>query len=487
LREGIAARVRRQELLALLEERERRRDGKRTLKDYAPYAQQAAFHRAGAGCRERLFMAGNQLGKTKAGASEWAMHLTGRYPAWWQGRRFDRPVRLWAAGVTAESTRDNPQRLLIGPPGARELWGSGAIPRQDLLHWTLGRGLAAAVDTVAVRHASGGQSFLAFKSYEKGREKWQGETLDGVWFDEEPPLDIYSEGLTRTSATGGLTILTFTPLLGMSEVVRLFLADEGKAAGDKAGTGRSVTRMTIDEALHFSAEERSAIVAAYPAHEREARAKGRPQLGSGRIFAVAEENLAVPAFALPTHWPRLGALDFGWEHPTAALELAWDREGDCLYVTRCYRVREATPVLHAAALKAWGTWLPWAWPHDGNNDTAAGENLATQYRAQGLRMLGQHAQFEDGSRSVEAGIMQLLDRMLTGRLKVFDHLNDWFEEFRLYHRKDGRVVKEHDDLMSATRYGAMSLRFARLPPGAARAPVEQDGAYDPISYGFEDR
>jgi len=479
VREDLGGRPRRLELLALLEERERRREGRRTLKDYAPYPQQAAFHRAGATQRERLFMAGNQLGKTKAGASEWAMHLTGRYPHWWEGRRFDRPVRLWAAGVTAESTRDNPQRLLIGPPGARELWGSGAIPRQDLLHWTLGRGLAAAIDTVAVRHASGGRSFLAFKSYEQGREKWQGETLDGVWFDEEPPLAIYSEGLTRTSATGGMTVLTFTPLLGMSEVVRLFLNDDGKS-----GAARGVTRMTIEDALHFTAEERRAIADAYPAHEREARTKGTPQLGSGRIFPVPEESLAVPAFALPAHWPRLGALDFGWEHPTAAVELAWDRDGDCLYVTRCYRVREATPVLHAAALKAWGAWLPWAWPHDGNNDTAAGRNLATQYREQGLRMLPDHAQFEDGGNAVEAGLMQLLDRMLTGRLKVFDHLAGWFEELRLYHRKEGRVVKEQDDLMSATRYGAMMLRFARLPPGAARAPAAQDGDYDPIGYGF---
>jgi phage terminase large subunit-like protein len=472
-------RAQRLELLALLEERERRRRGGRALRDYRPYPKQRAFHAAGLAHRERLFMAGNQLGKTKAGASEWAMHLTGRYPDWWQGRRWDRPVRLWAAGVTAESTRDNPQRLLLGPPAARELWGSGTIPQHDLLHWTLSRALTDAIDTLAVRHAGGGQSFLAFKSYEQGREKWQGETLDGVWFDEEPPLEIYSEGLTRTAATGGLAMLTFTPLLGMSEVVRLFLTEDGAAARQ-----RSVTRMTIDDALHYTPEQRAQVIAAYPAHEREARARGTPQLGSGRIFPVAEETLAVAAFALPEHWPRLGALDFGWDHPTAAVELAWDREADCIYVTKSYRVRQATPVVHAAALKAWGDWLPWAWPHDGNNDTAAGESLAAQYRAQGLRMLPDHARFEDGSTAVEAGLMLLLDRMLTGRLKVFAHLADWFEEFRLYHRKEGRVVKLQDDLLSATRYGAMSLRFARLPPGVARAAPQQDRAYDPIGYGM---
>jgi phage terminase large subunit-like protein len=156
------------------------------------------------------------------------MHLTGRYPDWWTGRVFERPVRLWAAGVTGESTRDNPQRVLIGPPQQKTRWGTGAIPADRLTDWTLARGGGDALDSVLVRWGGGGdvaapESVLAFKSYEKGREKWQGETLDGVWFDEEPPLDVYVEGLTRTNATGGIVIVTFTPLLGMSEVVRMFL------------------------------------------------------------------------------------------------------------------------------------------------------------------------------------------------------------------------------------------------------------------------
>ena len=57
--------------------------------------------------------------------------------------------------------------------------------------------------------------------------------------------------------------------------------------------------------------------------------------------------------------------------------------------------------------------------------------------------------------------MDMLDRMYTGRLKVARHLLDWWEEFRLYHREEGRIVKEYDDLMAASRYLCMSLRFAR--------------------------
>lgn len=181
-------------------------------------------------------MAGNQLGKTLAGGMETAMHLTGRYPSWWQGRIFDRPVRLWAAGVTWESTRDNVQRILLGPPGIRTDWGTGAIPGEALVGVSLNRALADAADSIVVRHRSGGLSTLGFKAYAIGREKWQGETLDGVWFDEEPPGDIYSEGLTRTNATGGFSMITFTPLRGMTEVVRLFLADSvAQADADAAG------------------------------------------------------------------------------------------------------------------------------------------------------------------------------------------------------------------------------------------------------------
>ena len=238
---------------------------------------------------------------------------------------------------------------------------------------------------------------------------------------------------------------------------------------------RHVTRMTIWDAEHIGEEDREKILESYPPHERDARAKGIPQLGSGRVFPADEAWIAVDSFETPPHWPLIGGLDFGWDHPTAAVRIAWDRDADAAYVTHCYRVRHATPVVHAAALKPWGT-IPWSWPRDGLNDTAAGENLAAQYGAQGLAMLPEPASFEDGGYSVEAGLMDMLDRMQTGRLKVFAHLADWFDEFRLYHRKDGRVVKEYDDLMAATRYALMMLRFAR-PPSAAARPRQADARW----------
>ncbi|WP_085033926.1 terminase large subunit domain-containing protein [Ensifer aridi] len=450
------------EAVQLLEELERRKKTNR-LSQYQPYPKQRDFHRAGARYRERLFMAGNQLGKTLSGAAEAAMHLTGQYPEWWDGYRFSGPVVMLAGSESYELTRDGVQRLLIGPPMNPEDWGTGYVPKKAILATTKRSGVSGALDSVSVRHVSGGVSTLLFKAYEQGRSKWQANTVNFVWFDEEPPQDVYFEGITRTNATGGLITVTFTPLKGMSEVVRRYT----KPGDDPGAVDRNVTQMTIDDALHYTPEERAKIIASYPAHEREARTKGIPALGSGRIFPVTEESIKVAPFEIPKHWVQIGGMDFGWDHPTAGAALAWDRDADVIYVTKVYRQREATPVVHAAALKAWGLWLPWAWPHDGNNDTAAGKNLATQYKAQGLNLLPEKATFEDGSNSVEAGVMDMLDRMITGRWKVFSTCPEWFEEFLLYHRKDGKIVKEMDDVISASRYALMMKRFAKVKQDAA--------------------
>src|SRR5262249_1400329 len=154
---------------------------------------------------------------------------------------------------------------------------------------------------------------IGLKSYQRGRESFQGGTLDYLWFDEEPPADIFTEGLTRTNVNPRPAWGAFTPLLGMSEVGRRFLLE--------ASPGRNVPTRTLDDVAHSAPEEKEQIAASYAAHEREARTKGVPTLGSGRIFPVTEEMLACEQPDFPSHWPRIGGMDFGWEHPFAAVEL----------------------------------------------------------------------------------------------------------------------------------------------------------------------
>ena len=430
-----------------------RRQRTNRLRDYKPYSKQREFHRQGATVRERLFMAGNQLGKTVAGAAEAAMHLTGRYPDWWDGKRFAKPIVMLAGSESYELTRDGVQRLMVGPPDREEEWGTGFIPADCINARTRRMGVSNALDSITVRHVSGGMSSLYFKAYEQGRGKWQANTVDYVWFDEEPPEDVYIEGITRTNATQGLIALTFTPLMGMSNVVARYLMEENP--------DRVVTTMTIDDAEHYTPEQRAQIIASYPAHEREARTKGIPTLGSGLIFPVLEEEIVIEPIAIPAIWPQINGMDFGYDHPFAAANLAWDRDADIVYVTKNYRSRQTTPVIHAAGIKPWGDWIPCAWPHDGfQHDKGSGDQLATLYRDQGLNMLPENATWEDGGNGVEAGIADMLDRMLTGRWKVFSTCTEWLEERRLYHRKDGKIVKERDDVISASRYALMMLRHA---------------------------
>lgn len=192
------------------------------LADYRPYTKQKLFHALGATKRERLLMAGNQVGKTYCGSAEFAMHMTGLYPDWWEGRRWDRPIRAWAACVTAETTRDTAQRLLLGNPGDPEAMGTGLVPR-DCIGETMSRpGVPNAIAMFAAKHVSGGWSSCTMKSFDQGRAKFQGDTLDLVWLDEEPPEDVYTESLTRTNTTNGLVMMTFTPLKGVTGTVKRF-------------------------------------------------------------------------------------------------------------------------------------------------------------------------------------------------------------------------------------------------------------------------
>lgn len=437
------------------------------LSYYLPYAKQIEFHENGLDFNERCLGAGNQTGKTLAGSMEIAMHATGRYPHWWKGVVFDYPMVIWVGGDTTETIRDTTQKLLVGRIQDVGGEGSGSIPLECIDRIVRGLGVKDSLDHVRVSHSSGGMSLIFFKSYEKGRQKWQGETIDFVWFDEEPPIDIYQEGKTRTNngQHGQTTMLTYTPLLGMTEVSASFYMTPSSR--------QVLTQMTIDDVDHYTDEEKKEITEGYADYERDARAKGIPILGSGRIFPIADSKIICDPFEIPWHFARIIGGDFGWEHPQGWVNCAYDRDKDILYITEEYRERKETPEVAAIALRNWNVkdaesdeiWSPpVAWPHDGlKHDQGSGLQLATQYRDAGINMYHAHATHESGGFGTEAGVLATLSRMKDGRLKVFANCHQWFEEFRLYHRKDGKIIKERDDLMSASRMVIMMLRIAQIP------------------------
>lgn len=259
---------------------------------WEPYPKQLEFIALGRSKYERLLFAGNQLGKSECGAYETAIHLTGLYPTGWEGRKWQRPVKLWAAGESTTVVRDVAQTKLFGPPGDEEGFGTGFVPARCIIGKpTVARGAVAdAYDTVKVQHCTNGVpdgvSSLQFKSYEQGRKKFQGATIDGIWWDEEPDADVYTEGNARWSATGGMSWMTFTPLQGMSTIVKRFL--------DEQDAYRASIIMGIADAKHMGPEQQQQLLSKYPQHEWAARMHGAPLLGSGRIFLTDEAAIRCP-------------------------------------------------------------------------------------------------------------------------------------------------------------------------------------------------
>lgn len=194
------------------------------------YEKHMEFFAAGKTHTERLFMAANRIGKTVGGSYEATAHSTGLYPEWWPGRKFSYPTHGWAAGDTNETTRDIIQKELFGEVtyknNKKTFDGSGMIPPDHIGPCTWKQGVANLADVVKVRHVTGGWSTIGLKSFDQGRRVFQGTAKDWIWLDEECPVDVYGECLIRLMTTRGLLLVTFTPLLGMSEVVLSFMPED---------------------------------------------------------------------------------------------------------------------------------------------------------------------------------------------------------------------------------------------------------------------
>jgi phage terminase large subunit-like protein len=181
-----------------------------------------AFFKAGATYPQRIFLASNRTGKTIAGAYELSCHLTGEYPSWWEGRRFDGPIKAWACGQTGQTTRDTVQKELLGPVGA---FGTGMIPREKIGRTWARPGVPNGIDTAEVYHVSGGISSVGFKSYDQDIKAFYGTAMDVIWEDEECPELIHNECLLRTMTTNGIIYVTFTPLHGLTPFIVNFSRD----------------------------------------------------------------------------------------------------------------------------------------------------------------------------------------------------------------------------------------------------------------------
>lgn len=444
---------------------------------FKPYPKQLLFFETAHTKTQRMFNAGNRLGKTEAGAFETTCHLTGDYPDWWTGIRFDHPIDAWAVGLSSLATRDIIQEKLCGKPLDSSQFGTGMIPLEKFEGGpTLGRGITGAYDTIHVKHKSGGTSTLQFKSCEQGWQKFQGTAKDWIWIDEEPDdYKIYTECLTRTLDTGGYVIVTYTPLSGESS--DLWQAFNNPEDGAKGMVTMSAYEVLGYENSHIDPDKFASMMQSWPAHERETRASGKPSVGAGAIFTFLRQDIECPPIWEPGGYALLGwGVDFGgmggttlkFSHPFGAVLAAYDPVTDVIYLIREVRLPGGLVMEHANAMQRICAKAPVFWPHDGHRTSGDDSTKDTRdlYRENGLNMYHTHATFKQGGYSTEAGILEMHNRMSTGRLKICQNLPLVWGEYGSYSRNEkGEIVKVNDDLMSAARIATMMVpRFGRQVP-----------------------
>ena len=403
------------------------------------YVKHMEFFKSGVDHYERLFLAGNRVGKSFAGLFEDTCHLTGIYPDWWEGRKFDKPIKMWVATPTSEKTRDVVQRELIGHITD---FGTGFIPKDSIIPSTSGMpgtlkmGVSKALDSVLVKHISGGQSELKFKSYREGVLSFESDKIDVVHLDEEPPLEIWASCLARTMTQNGIVYLTETPLLGMTSLLTELI---------ERNKNCHVIMATWDDAPHLTKEQKERLWESIPEYQREARSKGVPALGAGAIYPIADEKICIDDFKIPDHWPRIRGMDTGWNW-TSAVWLAFNPDTEERFIYSEYKIGQEKPPIHAQAINNRGKWIDGPCDYAGT-DQSDGKKIIKEYQRLGVDV------YKADKRGKEGDLFDIYNLMVEGKLKVFQSCRMWFEEKRLYRRNEkGKIVKENDHIMDSMQY-----------------------------------
>ena len=345
------------------------------------------------------------------------------------------------------------------------------MPKNCIVETFRKQGIPNAFDSVTVRHVSGNLVTVKLKAYEAGFKKFMGSRNDVTWLDEEPPPDIWSQILrSQIARPDSISLVTFTPETGVTELVNQINED--------IQDGQGLVTAGWEDAPHIAdvPGRMEYLLSQLSPHERDMRSKGLPLMGSGLIFPISDDQIMIDPIPIPDHWKRINGIDFGWDHPTAVAFLAWDEQTDTVYLYDEFSQSKVLPPIVASAIKTRGQWIPIIWPHDGMSiaDKSTGKAMKELYEAEGLKM--HHTWFSNppaqgqkegsGGNSVEAGLLDMYQRMETGRFKVFSHCSEFFREKAIYHRKmkngKSEVVRLNDDVLSACRYGIMSLRHAEI-------------------------
>ena len=441
---------------------------------YKPYPQQKTFHAAGLKARQRLFLAANRFGKTYACCIEVCMHLTGNYPEWWNGYRYHEPVNVWVASMSREATRDILQKKYYLGDDSSGM--TGLIPQNIILSKSYGGGVSHFIDTVYIKHASGGTSTLSFKSFDQGLEKFQGTQRHIIHLDEEPPRDLYIECMMRTTATEkdfyGMILLSMVPLKGTTDMV-LHFTDNDRIAGVPKD-GRCFVGGTWDEVTHLTDDVKKDLISSMLPHEIEARTKGIPVVGTGKVFTMAEADFIIPPIEIQKHWGIVYGVDPAATSPGTwgAVLLAHDRDKDIVYVIKDYKMSNLNLSAHAKNIK---NMLP-----DGQYDAVyglidpagAGENQETKVQTFTALRLEHNLLLHKAlkiNNAKEITINKIRERILKKKFKICHSVENGFkkgcynliDEWRMYSRdEEGKILKKNDHCLDALFYGLGGLHLS---------------------------
>ncbi len=450
---------------------------------YRPLEKQALFHQAGAKYIERCLLAGNQYGKTYCGAAEIAIHLTGEYDSLdfeWAGRRFPRPVNVLVIGHDFEQMRDSCQKHLFGRIGE---WGTGLIPKSAFADDPkINRDQNGVIDFLKVKHIRGGESMVKLCSEKQGPEAIMGGQWDIVWWDEMPRNQkMYSQGLARLTKTKGISMITATPEEGYTDLVARFLDDEDHSI-------RWSIIASAYENFYLDREYINQLFESYSPQERLMRVEGLAVFGAGPIYPFTKEVLCCPPFRIPEEWPKLSAIDPGFQNSrTAILWGAIDphespkKEDGTLYIFDLYNRKQATVDQIAPVIlnkdRIFRYSIPMAYPKDANQaERSDGKRIAMEYRRLGVRLMAQPASLKtiDGKQTfnIMDGINEVYSLIERGKLKIFDTpvMQPLIQEMQRYSMdEDGKIINKGSfDNCDALRYLVCSRHHAAYGNPASR-------------------
>jgi phage terminase large subunit-like protein len=461
------------------------------LKYFRPFEHQKVFFKTGASDR-RGILAANRVGKTVSTCYETAMHLTGRYPDWWEGHRFDNPITAMVAGEGWSQVALVLQNELLGTQDIKitENLGSGAIPRDCIVVDTM-RNDGANNIGCEIRHVSGGKSYLLFANYTQEVRQLQGFNLNLAVFDEQPPDDFFSEIVTRTATTQGKVLCSFTPLKGLNGLVSKFWNKE---------EGYEFIRVSWDDVPEYSpwgepfllAATRKQLERDYLPHEREARIAGKPVMGKGAVFPLANWPTYITGeidFARMPNIHRIIALDLGLVNDKTVISLMyWEPYEKMAYLHKQITVQgieEAIPtqyINHLLRPEVFGT--PIVLPSDANTAgryTMSASSIRELFESYELNVLPKPIMNPPDSEGRVTnhkayGINQMRQMLESGTLMINENCTQFINDARNYFVDQHGRFSDPDDTIDSCRYAILGCLNGFAEPWDNRTPAQRMAA-----------